>query len=309
METHSPDVADLRAFCLVVDQGSFTAAARILGETKGTISKRLTRLERIVGVRLLRRSPRSVQPTEDGAQYRVRVGRVLELLDEAQAVAQHASATATGHLRVTAPYDLATGVFAPQVEAFSRRYPEISVEMVLTDVMLDFDGHQIDVALRASTALRDSALIAHKLVDMEGGLYASPDYLSEAGSPSKPAELGKHRILAVHASRGVASLELQKRGSKRRHKVRVRTCITATDFGFCREAALAGGGIAELPSLVAQLDAETGGLVPVLGEYVLFRAAAYLVHSATRFLPPRVRVFRDFMLDAFARRAVFREET
>ena len=297
-ETVRPDLADLRAFCAVVDQGSITSAARTLGETKGSVSRRLTRLERAVGVTLLRRSPRLVQPTEAGAAYRMRVGRVLELLDEANGELQHASERPHGHLRITAPYDLAIGVFAPHFAEFSRRYPDISLELLLTDALLDFDAHQVDVALRAAMSLQDSTLIARKLVDVEGGLFASPAYLQGSGGPAKPSALQRHRLLAVQAPRGVATLSLRKRGGKRVQRLRMRVAITATDYGFCRSVALEGAGIAVLPSLVARSDVETGRLVRVLPDYVLFEAATFLVHPATRFLPGKVRAFRDFMIEA-----------
>jgi DNA-binding transcriptional LysR family regulator len=298
-ETLRPDIADLRAFCAVVDQGSITAAARTLGETKGSVSRRLTRLERSVGVTLLRRSPRLVQPTEPGAAYRMRVGRVLELLDEASAELQHTSEQPHGHLRVTAPYDLAIGVFAPHFAEFSRRYPEISLELLLTDAMLDFDAHQIDIALRAATSLQDSTLIARKLVDVQGGLFASPGYLAEKGTPMKPSELERHRLLAVHAPRGVATFSMRKVGSRREHRVRMRAAISATDYGFSRSAAVEGAGIAILPTLVAASDVEAGRLVRVFVDYVLFEAATFLVYPTARFLPGKVRVFRDFMMRAF----------
>ena len=97
-------------------------------------------------------------------------------------------------------------------------------------------------------------------------------------------------------------MALRKRGARPRQAQQVRVCIAASDFGFCREVAVAGGGIAVLPTLVAERDVAAGALVPVLGDYVLFEAAAYLVYPASRYLPPRVRVFRDFMLASFAKR-------
>jgi DNA-binding transcriptional LysR family regulator len=300
-ETTRPDVADLRAFCAVVDRGSITVAAKTLGETKGSVSRRLTRLERIVGVTLLRRSPRLVQPTEDGAAYRLRVGRVLELLDEAHAQLQHASEQPHGHLRITAPYDLATSVFAPHLAAFSQRYPDISLELLLTDALLDFDADQVDVALRAAATLQDSSLIARKLVDLEGALFASPEYLARSGTPTNPSALEQHRLLVVHAPRGVASFSIHKRGAKRRRRLRLRAAISASDYGFCRSVALAGAGIAVLPSPVALGDVEAGTLVPVLSDYVLFEASTYLVYPATKFLPHKVKVFRDFMVGVFER--------
>jgi DNA-binding transcriptional LysR family regulator len=302
-ETSQTDVADLRAFCLVVDLGSITAAAKALGETKGSVSRRLTRLERVLGVSLLRRTPRLVQATDDGAAYRVRIGRALELLDEANSRAQHARVVPSGHLRVTAPFDLAVSVFADIVAGFVAAYPEITIEMLLTEAFLDFDANQVDVALRAAGSLPDSSLIAHRLAPIEAGLFASPTYLEKHGRPRRTDDLAKHRLLMFRGTRGVATLALRRRDQDKPLKLRAKAAITASDFTFCKAAALAHGGIAMLPTLVARRELDEGLLVPVLKEWVLMEASLYLVHPATRFLLPKVRVFRDHVVAAFARTA------
>src|SRR4051812_32831093 len=112
-ETSIADLQDLRAFCQVVDLGSITAAAKALGETKGSVSRRLTRLERALGVVVVQRSPRRVQATEDGIAYRARVGRALELLDDAAVQVQQARTAPHGHLRITAATDIGLSVVAP----------------------------------------------------------------------------------------------------------------------------------------------------------------------------------------------------
>lgn len=300
-ETTAPDIADLRAFCAVVDQGSVTAAARTIGETKGSVSRRLSRLERCLGVTLLRRGRGRVQSTEEGAAYRVRVGRVLELLDEASGELRHAMERPHGHLRVTAPHDLATEVFAPQIAEFSRRHPDISLELLLTGTLLDFDAHQVDIALRAAGTLQDSSLIARKLVDVEGGLFAAPSYLKREGKPGSVSDLVRHRVLVLQAPRGNATLTVRRRASKRATRLRLRAAITASDYAFCRAMAVAGAGIAVLPTIVARGDVESGTLVPVLPDHVLFEGTTYLVYPSARFVPAKVRAFRDFMLAAFAR--------
>lgn len=298
-----PEIGDLKAFCLVVDLGSVTAAAKALGETKGSVSRRLTRLERTLGVVLLRRSPRRVQATEDGVAYRGRVGRALELLDDANAQARQARATPHGHLRVTAPVDVGMALAAPVVARFVEKYPEVTVDVVLTEQRLDFDAHQIDVALRATEALEDSSLVAHRLLDLEAALFASPAYLRKHGEPRTPEELCDHRILLATASRGRAPLTLRPRGEgkgdARSVTTRVRAAVTASDFSFGKETALASGGIALLPSAIAERELRQKRLVPVLDGWIAFTASLYLVHPGGRFIPPKVRAFRDHVLDAF----------
>jgi DNA-binding transcriptional LysR family regulator len=286
---------------MVVDLGSITAAARALGETKGTVSRRLTRLERALGVVLIRRSPRLVQATEDGLAYRMRVGRSLELLDDANATLQQARTTPSGHLRITAPLDLGVSLVAPLVAGFVERYPEISVEMVLSQAVLDFDSNQIDVALRAIRSMPDSSLIAYKLKELDTVLYASPGYLRRHAPPKRPDDITRHRVLVLRATRGHAVLNLHAKSGGEQTRVRVRAAISASDFSFAREAALAGAGIAVLPSVVAKRDLDEGRLVQVLKEHVVDAGAFfYLVHQGTRFLPSKIRVFRDYVLEAFA---------
>ena len=299
-ETFTADVQDLRALCFVVDLGSMTLAAKSLGETKGTVSRRITRLERGLGVALLRRSPRLVVATEDGLAYRLRVGRALELLDEASATVRRASATPSGHLRMTAPYDIGVGILAPLVARFVRRYPDISIEVVLTEHLLDFDAQQIDIALRVSSGLADSSLIAHKLERVRGGLYASPEYLRRNATLRSPQDLAQHRLLLVRATRGHATVVIRKNSDGERARVRVRAAISASDYAFAREVALAGGGIAILPDLIALQDFKARRLALVLPKYrPEMDAHLYLVHQGTRLLPPKVQAFRAFVLAAF----------
>jgi DNA-binding transcriptional LysR family regulator len=299
-ETWSPDIGELRAFCTVVDLGSITAAARALGESKGNISRRITRLERGLGVALVRRSPRLVQATEDGLAYRMRVGRVLELLDDAGAAVQHARGTPSGHLRVTAPIDLGLSIVAPLVAGFVERFPKLSIEMLLTETFLDFDAHQIDVALRAASGLRDSSLVAHKLKRLEISLVAAPAYLKQHRPVRTPDDLLEHRLLLTRAARGHATLSLIAKDSGEHVRLRVRSAISASDFSFSREAALARAGIAVVPTVTVERDLEKKRLAPVLVGYAVESSASlFLVHPGTRLIPPKIAAFRDYMLEAF----------
>jgi DNA-binding transcriptional LysR family regulator len=303
METQTKDLADLRAFCMVVDRGSITAAAKALGETKGAVSRRITRLERAVGSPLLRRSPRLVQATENGIAYRVQVGRALELLDDATTVLQDARATPSGVLRVTAPTDIGISLVAPLMADFMTRYPQITVEMILTETVLDFDANQVDVALRAAPSLRDSSLVAHKLERLEWGIFAAPHYLKVHRAPKRPEELEQHRLVLFRTNRGQTSLTLRPKGSTERIHVALRAALSVSEFSFAREVARAGAGVTLLPHVVAEQDVNEGRLVQVLKNYTLESAAnLYLVHQGSRFLTSRVRAFRDYVMEAFESR-------
>lgn len=301
METPLTDLGDLRAFCLVVDLGSITAAAKALGEGKGSVSRRLSRLEATVEVKLLRRTPRLVQATDEGVGFRTQVGRVLEQLDDATATLRHAQALPSGNLRVTAPYDLGVTVFAPLIAEFVDRFPAVSVDMVLTEAVLNFESHQIDVAIRAAASLSDSpSLVAQRLNAFYLGMYAAPAYVAKHGAPARPEDLVRHRVAVVRATGGKTSLSMWRPGDspKKKVAVRVRASLAATDHAFCREAALAGYAIAPLPSMLVGADLAAGRLVRLLEPYVLGEGGVYLVYLGSRQLQPKIRAFRDFMLES-----------
>jgi len=167
--------------------------------------------------------------------------------------------------------------------------------------LLDFDSNQIDVALRAIRTMPDSALIAYKLKELDTVLYASPSYLRKHGALKRPEDIASHRLLVLRSTRGHAVLMLKSKSDGEQTRVRVRATISASDFSFGREAALAGAGIALLPTVVAKRDLDEGRLLPVLRDYTVDAGAFfYLVHQGTRFLPSKIRVFRDYMLEAFS---------
>jgi DNA-binding transcriptional LysR family regulator len=297
------DLADLRAFITVADLGSITQAAKTLHETKGSVSRRVTRLERALGVSLVRRSPRLVTVTEDGAAFRARVGRALELLEDATHELQAARTTPRGLLRITMPADLG-GMFAPLVTGFMEAYPAVRVEATLTQAALDFDAHQLDIAIRATAALRDSSLVAHKLLELEMGFYAAPAYLAQRKPPRKPADLAEHRVLAMRFRPGDIAMEVQPGDdASAREKISLKGVLMANDNDFVREACLAGAGIAALPTVLAMHDVAEGSLVRVLERYrVVDVGALYLMHSSSPFMAPKVRAFRDYLMTAMKKR-------
>ncbi|HWL89204.1 MAG TPA: LysR family transcriptional regulator [Polyangiaceae bacterium] len=295
------DVVDLRAFCLVADLRSLTGASKILGESKATVSRRIARLEQSLDVSLLRRSPRLVEPTEDGVAYRMRVGEILELLGDANTAVRGARAAPSGRLRITAPPEFGS-VLAPHIAAFAERYPEVLLDLVIAQQILDFETEHLDMAFRVGIKLPDSPLIAHRLFALQSSTVASPAYLRDHGRPKQPKDLSKHRIVFLSAMfahhRPLPFVRVDGKGPD--VDLRVHPAIAASDMNFVKELAIAGAGVAFLPAMCVVREIKEGSLVPVLAQYVLCGAALYLMHGGGRFLPPKVRVFRDFILDAFA---------
>lgn len=302
-ETSVTDLRDLKAFCLAVDLRSLTAVARLTGDSKPTVTRRIARLERALGVQLLRRNPRRVEPTEEGASYRQRLAQVLELLEDANATAQRTRVTPSGHLRITAPPEFG-GLLAPILVEFGERYPDVTVEALITQRRLDLDADQLDAALRFSFGLDDSSLVAHRLLDLDVVFVASPAYLRRRDpAPRRLEDLEAHRIIMLTFARSAArSAARPTRGWRAFEALtaRMRPFITSSDMSFVRELALAGGGIVFLPSICVARELEGGRLVRVLEGHVGMPAASlYLVHEGARILPPKLVAFRSHVLAAF----------
>lgn len=294
METKEVDLRDLRAFCRVVDLGSVTAAAAVLGETKGSVSRRLARLEAKLGVPLLSRTARRVRPTEEGQRYRERVGRAVALVDEAGAELSGQRSEPSGVVRITAPPDLGVSLLAPLMGELAERHPLVHLDLLLTDAVLPFAENALDLALRAAITLPDSSLIAHRLGGMRMLFAASPAYLAAHGAPTHPDELTRHRLLAYRRTRG---LELVLHGPDgARAEITLTPQILASDGGFLREAAIAGGGIAGIPLVFAREALADGHLVPVLPAWEAeFGARIHLLHAGGQTLSAGVRAVRDLI--------------
>lgn len=298
-ETLVGDLMDLRAFCLTVDLRSLTLAAKALGESKATLSRRIARLEASLSAGLLRRSPRLVEPTEDGLAYRARVGRVLELLRDANSELQGGQSAPAGTLRVTSPPEF-NGILAPLVASFGERHPRLRIDMVVTQHVLDLDAEHVDVALRVTFDLRDSPLVAHQLLPLRAIAVAAPSYLRGRTAPQRLEDLAEHRLVylhAQHARRGGLSFRHERSGEL--SLVRHEPHALSSDMNFIRDLAVAGGGIAVLPDVTVTRELDDGRLVRVVPAYALAGARLHLFHRAERFLPSKVRAFRDFLLDAF----------
>lgn len=286
---------DVRAFCAVAAASSITAAAVAFGEDKGALSRRVRRLEAALGCALLRRGARAVTLTEEGAVYYEAARRALVMLDDGRDALRERESELRGNVRITAPGDLATALLAPLLAEFLAEQPRVSIDVVVSSDLLEFETHDIDLALRATRALGDSDLVATKLSMASGGLFATPEYLRLRGTPRTPKELTRHSLLLRRSSaRRTTTLELA--SGERSQRVTVSPRAVAPDFGFLLAAALAGAGITELPCPIAEEHVRRGVLARVLPEHEPFSAALFLLARKSAALPRRVRVLRDFLL-------------
>lgn len=289
---------DLRAFCAIVDFGTVSAAARELGETKGGVSRRVSRLERRLGTALLARTPRAVTPTEEGTAFHARARDALALLADAGEEVHAARSVPRGNLRVTAPTDIGIDVLPDLIAGFRREYPQITVELLLTSSPLDLATHRIDLALRATSGdLPDMDYRSVPLLDFAIRLYAAPAWLADHGGPSEPVELADHDLVMPQDYGGAAPLTLHSaRG--RIETVAVRPVIRTGDYASVHRIVRAGGGIGPLPEIIAATALAAGELRTVLPDWSAGSARLHAISLRGREAPARVRLFRDYVRTA-----------
>ncbi|ANG63483.1 LysR family transcriptional regulator [Marinobacterium aestuarii] len=286
---------DIKAFCAVIEFGSVSRAAIEMGETKGSISRRVSRLEARLGAALLARTPRAVSATEEGIAFYTKARDALSLLADATQGARQSRTVPHGNLRVTAPMDIGLDVLPPLLVRFRVLHPQITVELLLTDASLDLAANRIDLALRATSGnLPDMGYRASVLTAFRMGLYAAPSYLAARGIPETPQDLQTQDLVTFRELAGAASLPLvNARG--RRVEVTARPVARTTDYASVHRIIQAGGGIGVLPDLIAGASLAAGLIVPVLPDWFLSDGKLYAISLSGDQAPARVSVFRDFI--------------
>lgn len=293
------DINAFLVFARVVEEGSFTAAAERLGESKSAVSKQIGRLEDSLGTRLLNRTTRRMSLTEAGAIFYDRVRRVVEEVEEARVAVSQLQATPRGTLRVSAPVSFGISHIAPVLPGFMTRYPDLHVDMALTDHQVDLVEEGIDVAVRIG-ALTDTSLIARRIRDYDRLVLASPDYWRQHGMPKHPSELSEHNCLtyAYFASGRTWRMNDPAGGEI---SVRVGGSINANNGEVLLRAAEAGIGIIQSPSFICDEAIAAGKLVPALQEFGFEPVGLHAVFPHARNLSTKVRVFVDFLVETFNR--------
>lgn len=299
-ETFGGNLDDLRAFCAVVDLGTVTAAAASLRETKGSVSRRISRLEAALGATLMARHSRAVSPTTEGLAFHAKVQESLALLDEAAETARDGRTVPAGHLRVTTSVDFGIELMPEIVASFRAAYPQITVEMLNTDTRLDLAANRIDLALRLGN-VEETGYRATQILTVWIGLYGAPAYLARHPAPDSLASLAEHDTILSRERAGVTGILLND-GRGRSEQVAIRPAIRASDFATALRLTLAGAGIGHVPNVVAARAIETGHLVRVLAPWATSGGALWALSLAGRELPARVRLFREHVRTEITRR-------
>ncbi|MWV11710.1 LysR family transcriptional regulator [Pseudomonas sp. R-28-1W-6] len=287
---------DMRLLVSVLERNSFTAAADALGLSKQFVSRRLTALEARLGVRLLNRSTRKLSATPLGQVYYERAVRILEDVEETESLVSEQRSSPRGTLRLSAPMSFGTLHLSTLLPGFLLRYPEVSIELDLSDRMVDVLGEGYDMAVRIGV-LADSTLIARPLVALETVTCCSPAYLALNGVPETPASLGEHECLLYGHSKAV-DWDYWVDGRVERFAVSGRFRVNNGEL--VRDAAIAGLGLARLPTFIVGRALEAGDLVPVLQKYQLPSAKVFAVYPQHRQASLLIRTLIDYLKEVLA---------
>ncbi len=292
--TDNPPSSDLHVFVHVARARSFTAAGEQLGIPKSTVSRRVSRLEDRLGVRLLHRNSRSVSVTEEGAWLYERVSDAIDTLELAEAELNELSVTPRGRLRVSAPVTLGHQYLGPVAADFAKAYPDIELSLDLSDRFVDLVGERFDVALRAGT-LKDADLVARRIGCAPLTVGASPSYLAARGTPNTPSDLRDHDgLVNDHAP-------WQERWRFANDEVApIRRRLGSNSWDVLRAAAVGGLGLAQLPSFQVGRELARGELVEVLPSFRKADDGLWIVFPTADHIPLKVRAFVDHVTAAFS---------
>ena len=285
---------DLRVFAAVVETGGFAAAAGRLGIAKSAVSRRVRELEDRLGARLLDRTTRRTHVTDAGKVFHARARSLLAQLDDAEEEAAGAGGGLQGPLRVAAPVSFTAHCLAPVVGRFLERHPRVELAIDTDDRMIDLVGDGFDLAIRIAR-LADSSLIARRLTTVRHACVAAPALLERLGSPQVPDDLRRFP--------GILYLNVDAAHYWTFADSFVPTVETRLAFGngdAVRAAAVAGVGVAVLPTFIVHEAVRRGELAVILAEHMRPPIAVHALHASTRNQSARARAFIDFLVETYA---------
>src|SRR5713226_4061563 len=289
-----PDFEGLAMFAKVAEERSFAAAARVMGVSVATVSRAVTRLEERLGARLFNRTSRRLALTDSGVALAQRATKIFADAVDAEDFAREASSRPRGLVKLAAPQSFGVRWIAPRLPEFFRRYPDISVDLHLTDVHTDLIGDGFDAALRIAI-LEDSSLVARLVVPVRRFVVASPTYLSRYGRPQHPHDLGAHQCL-TYANRSKRDVWRFTHKNGEECPVTPTGALRGTSVEALLPTVLAGLALTELPEFVATQYFADKQLEPVLTDWRMPEGSLYFVTPTTRARPAKVSALADFFI-------------
>jgi DNA-binding transcriptional LysR family regulator len=287
-------LAAMRMFARVVEAGSFVRAAERQGVSTTAASRLIADLEAHLGARLLHRTTRRLHPTDAGRAYYERCAQILDEIDEAEADVRDETARPTGILRINAPFSFGIQHLGPLLPAYRAAYPEVDLDVSLSDRVVELVEEGFDLAIRISGQLPPT-LVVRRLAPVHLVACAAPSYLARHGTPTTPTDLLQHNcLLYAYASDG-ADWRFDHIDSGEPITVRVSGNLRANNGDLLHTAAVAGEGVIRQPTFLLGDDLRSGALVPLLPDYSLPSLAVYAVYPTRRHLSAKVRTFVDFL--------------
>ncbi len=296
----------MRVFARVVEAGNFTKAADSLQMPKPTVTKLVQSLEAHLKVKLLQRTTRSVTVTSDGAVYYERVVRLLADLDEIEATMSRARTSPKGRLRIDVGTSVAHEILIPHMMDFHARYPDLQVEMGVTDRPVNLVSDNVDCVIRGGT-LTDQSLVARRIATVDFMTCATPEYVRRHGLPSHPSEIETaHQVVNyVSAANGrLFPLTFEKDGETL--EIEGRHVLAVNEASAYMVAGMSGLGIFQPVRFMAESRIASGELVQVLPEWGAGTLPIYVVYPSNRHLSAKVRAFVDWVVELFAQHQAFR---
>jgi DNA-binding transcriptional LysR family regulator len=286
------DLNSLVIFAKVVEANSFSEAARRLGMPVSTISRRIAELEDHLGVRLLKRSTRSLRLTDVGSRVLEHAQRGVEVSEAVDNVVSYELTSVSGTLRLAAPPSISDSLLAPVVGAFQASYPNVRIDVFITDRIIDQFVEGVDLAFRVGLRI-DASMVAQRLLVYRHRLVASPAYLKSVGPPEAPKDLLQHRLLAFSFRAPVRRWNFVHENMRDRETLTFRPNLAMNDYAGLATALLAGAGIGDLPPLVQPELLRSGRLVEVMPKWRFRNFDLSLVHAKDRHIPRPMRLFKE----------------
>ena len=290
------DLQRMAIFARVVDDKSFSAAARSLNLSKSVVSKQVTQLEKSVGARLLNRTTRALSLTEAGAVFYEHCSRIVEELEEAKLAVGRLHSEPRGLLRISAPVAFGRLHIATALPPFLAAYPDVRIDMVTTDRFVDLAEEGYDVVVRIVSQPAPNC-VARRLAPVNRKMVATPAYFERYGVPQKPSDLENHNCLTYTYFNPQDPWKL--RGPDGDISVRASGNLRVNDDDVLSEAVMHGLGLALLPTFIIGKALQAGRLRSVLSEYIPLERHIYAVYLPNRFVSAKVRAFIDFLLERF----------
>ena len=290
-----PSTRSLEMFDAVAETGSFRAAADRLGVSPSAISKAMAELEARLGARLIARTTRQLALTEAGKAYHASVVAALSALDEGAETVNSVTAAPRGVLRLAMQVTFGHMYISPLLPRFAAMYPEVRLDVTVSDAYFDLVGEGYDVAIRGAVSLPDSTLKGRKIMETPTVVCASPNYLARRGTPQKPEDLVDHTCLVATTTQTIAEWVFDLEGAV--VSIPVKGPLRTTSLIVARDAAVAGMGVARVPYHFASPDIDAGRLVRILKDHEREEAAVFALYPAQRELALKTRAFIDFLAE------------